>query len=835
MNGVLDPERAGLNDCGCCEGRTAETPVAAANRPGLPAIAYRAGTHSRFLRSMLAELSATGRPALAELRTRDPDDFAVALLDAWATVADVLTFYQERIANESYLRTATERQSLLHLARLIGYELNPGVAAGTRLAFTLEDAPGAPPRTAIDVGAKVQSVPGPGETAQTFETVEPIEARVAWNALKPQTTQPQSITEGLTELYLKGTDTQLQPGDAILIVGPEREETFSSGPWALRLLQSVQPDAVKGHTRVRWAGPLKAGEVQAGATVYALRQRASLFGHNAPDWNSMPDSIKGAYHPDPSTTNEWPGFEMTGNPIHLDAVYPRIIVSGWVVLSMPGFTKLYLAKPGFAQLYRVDAVTSVSRAAFALSAKVTRITADPETGLSKFELRETTVFAQSEELPLTEAPLPGAVADDQVTLSTAVNGLVKGQLLMVRGKDDATEEPVREVVELLAAETADGRTTLTFTTDLQHHYRRDDCAFNANVVRATHGETVEEVLGSGDGSRPYQRFTLRQPLLTYVSAATPGGAESTLRVRVNDVLWHEVPTLYGRGPRERVYVTRTGDDGKTTVQFGDGVTGSRLPTGQENVRARYRKGIGRGGLVKAGQLSLLLTRPLGVREVVNPADATGAQDRETLADARRNAPRTVLTLDRVVSLRDYEDSARTFAGVAKALATWTWEGDERGVFLTVAGPDGAEIPADSDTAENLADELRKAGDPLVPLRIASYRPRTFRLTGKVKVDPDHQGEKVLAAVEEALRDAFSFDARAFGQPVFLSEVLAVIHAVAGIAAVDLDALYVGTTPSLPDPPRLTAEVPVGGAAGEVEAAELLTLDPAPLTGLELLP
>ena len=45
----------------------------------------------------------------------------IALLDAWATVGDVLTFYQERIANEGYLRTATERRSVLELARLVGY------------------------------------------------------------------------------------------------------------------------------------------------------------------------------------------------------------------------------------------------------------------------------------------------------------------------------------------------------------------------------------------------------------------------------------------------------------------------------------------------------------------------------------------------------------------------------------------------------------------------------------------------------------------------------------------------------------------------------------------
>ncbi len=90
------------------------------NRPGLSALAYRLATHSGFLRRMLARVPGqrTGpdlddpdapRP-LAALTARTADDPAVAVLDAWATVADVLTFYQERIANEGFLRTATERR-----------------------------------------------------------------------------------------------------------------------------------------------------------------------------------------------------------------------------------------------------------------------------------------------------------------------------------------------------------------------------------------------------------------------------------------------------------------------------------------------------------------------------------------------------------------------------------------------------------------------------------------------------------------------------------------------------------------------------------------------------
>jgi hypothetical protein len=99
--------------CGCCEGTTVFTPLSEANRSGLPALSYRAGTHPTFLESMKARLSDTLNPdndALLALTTREVNDPAVALLDAWAMVGDVLTFYQERIANEGYLRTAIERR-----------------------------------------------------------------------------------------------------------------------------------------------------------------------------------------------------------------------------------------------------------------------------------------------------------------------------------------------------------------------------------------------------------------------------------------------------------------------------------------------------------------------------------------------------------------------------------------------------------------------------------------------------------------------------------------------------------------------------------------------------
>ena len=62
---------------------------------------------------MTAGLTRGDRPALAGLKTRDPSDFSLALIDAWAVAADVLTFYTERIANEKLRRLRSAAESWL--------------------------------------------------------------------------------------------------------------------------------------------------------------------------------------------------------------------------------------------------------------------------------------------------------------------------------------------------------------------------------------------------------------------------------------------------------------------------------------------------------------------------------------------------------------------------------------------------------------------------------------------------------------------------------------------------------------------------------------------------
>jgi predicted phage baseplate assembly protein len=308
-----------------------------------------------------------------------------------------------------------------------------------------------------------------------------------------------------------------------------------------------------------------------------------------------------------------------------------------------------------------------------------------------------------------------------------------------------------------------------------------------NVALASHGESVaDETLGSGDASQAFQRFRLARSPLTLVPAAEASGTASTLEVLVDGVRWHEVPSLHGCGPAERVYTVRSEDDGTPVVQFGDGVNGARLPSGRGNVRATYRVGSGLAGRVRAGQLTAALDRPPGLVDVTNPLPAEGGADPESVDDARRNAPTTVRTFGRAVSLRDVEDLARASGEVAKAQATWVWDGHGRAIHLTVAAQGGAELGGES--LRRLRAALDAARDRNHRLTLANVRRVGVVVRAAVTVDPDRVRADVEAAATAALLELLSFERQEFGRPLRLGEVFAALQDVPGVLSVDVDLL-----------------------------------------------
>jgi len=331
-------------------------------------------------------------------------------------------------------------------------------------------------------------------------------------------------------------------------------------------------------------------------------------------------------------------------------------------------------------------------------------------------------------------------------------------------------------------------TRIKFAADLKYCYARNEVTIYGNVVKSTHGETRKETLGSGDGSKSLQQFALKQSPLTYVSAPTVSGVESTLKIFVNDIEWHEAPSIFGLQSTARRFVTKRDDAEVTTAVFGNGKWGARLPSGTENVRAQYRQGIGKPGNVAEDKISILAARPLGVKSVINPQRATGGADSETRDQARKNAPLAVMALDRLVSTRDYADFARTFGGVGKAFSLRLSDGIRELVHVTIAGAADAPIDDSSDLLRNLRLALTDFGDPALPVRVAVRELLLLVISAGVHLLPDYVWEKVAPQIRTKVLDTFGFEARELGQDVFLSEVIAAMQSIRGVAYVDVDAL-----------------------------------------------
>lgn len=839
------------------------------NPPGMGEVDYAHGRYAT-LRAAMHDAVARDTRYLRDLNSRDPADPTIALLDAWAVAGDVLSFQAERIANESWLQTATERRSLRSLARLIDYELRPGKAAEAWLAFTVDDAPGAPLEVPIPTGMRVQSIPGPGETMVTFETIEPITGRPQLSAMRPRMDRDQTLDEvhEAKSALCRGVLSDVRRGDWLLLVRGDKKlfrcETVEADPPAqttritftaqpvilpiiLPMLMAYVPLATSFAGR-RLGPTLVSGEIAgqrrkqvalesefraaridrhklslhlnlrrfflpplpAPQGLFRFNARAAMFGHNAPG------EVEAKLTDQPIA----PTLDAGAASISLDAEYPELRSGSWIavvpVVGTPHITKVTAVK-----------VRTLNHGR--LTARVTQATLEAAmpADWGAQSASDITVLTDSRTLPLAAIPVSEDIAGSLLRLDRYLPGLEPGRPVAVTGERADLPGVIESEVHFITdVELDDGRSVLTLDSAIIGPFRRASVTVNANVALGTHGETGAQPIGHGNGAIGGQRFALPIIPLTHVGAANATGLAAALEIRVDGLLWTEVASLRDADASDRVYQLRYGEDGAVTVVFGDGINGRRLPTGVNNVVARWRKGLGRDGMVRAGQLSLLSGAPQGVKAATNPLPATGAADGETLGEARANAPLSVMTLGRIVTLRDYEDFARAFGGISKAQAVWSWSGSGKAIALTVAGVEG-DIPAERDIA-NLVAAIAGVSNNGVTLAVLPYRPASFRLVAKLRCDPLFVADTVHDAVAAALIDYFSFERRQLGQPVFRSEVIAVIQAVPGVDWVDLDAFYRGDTPELAE--AIYAEAPRSGLRAGLGAAtiaaELLTLHTA---------
>ena len=752
-------------------------PQPVSNPPGLPQISYRADDFTGFRRALLRPLP--GEQAIGPWRPA-PGDLGLQILEWWAYLGDVLTFYNERIANESYLGTATRQDSVANLVALLGYQPAPGLAATGNLAVLRSPAqPGEP--LVIPAGLPVSSSATAGIASQTFE----VDAAASFTGpsslpvtLPPGTALAVNAGGAPQSVLLAGRVSGVRTGDRLVLAASGFAGQDDN--WSLVTVGSITPAADPGtgaaNTLVTFAASARGGAPAAPlsgpSTSFRLLRptaAAALWNRGAPASGEAIVAQSGrtlTVHLSAAVRGISPGdlvlFDCgAGSPSALASV-TATYEALWSVpypagpgVSVPAFPDIVVAHTALVtgpadsaavqQADQADPATVTVRYGFR---DVGTIIGVPAAALASLPATVT--------VPATFTPPPGTTAFLQDATGAGV--------LVTAGSAGPGQ----------LALTGAGTPPAEITAPLQVPLR-----LLLGVVPVSRGTTVGgEVLGSGDAALAGQSFTLSKSPLTYLASGS--GPVSTLAVYVDGVAWQEVPSFYGQAPAARVFVvSRSPDQTVTTVTFGDGVNGARLTSGTGNVVAAYRYGSGAAS-PPAGRLTTIMQPQPNLASVANPVAVSGGADPQSPQDVRSSAPASVSTFGRAISAADYETIAAQTPGVSRTAASWGFGRAGPRALVTVY-VDGGQAAA---AAANAA--LAGAGDPNRPPVVLAATAVELGLSCTLAVAADRQLTAVLAAATAAVSRAagglFSPARMGIGQCLYRSAIDAAL-CVPGVTAV----------------------------------------------------
>jgi hypothetical protein len=363
---------------------------------------------------------------------------------------------------------------------------------------------------------------------------------------------------------------------------------------------------------------------------------------------------------------------------------------------------------------------------------------------------------------------------------------------------------------------------------------------HANVALADHGRTfVDEPLDpqqvpETDRYRPVLRqigLTQRSPYV-HDQARLASAADAIVQDRRSvgpdivligdDETWLPRRDLLASDRFAPEFVVEMEEDGRAHLRFGDDVLG-RAPAAGASFTATYRVGNGSAGNVGAGSIARVVSHLGGITGVTNPLPATGGTDPEPLDQARLYAPQAFRTQERAITAADYGVAAQRHPEVQRAAATRRWTGSWYTMFVTVDRLGGQPVDAafESDMRAHL-ERFRLAGHDL---EIDAPRFVALDIALTVCVAPGFYRSIVKQALLERFssvdlpsgqRGFFHPDNFTFGQPVFLSQIIAAVMATPGVYWVDAD-----DTPPKPNRFQRWGQPPRGEvAAGRISMSRL---------------
>jgi len=264
--------------------------------------------------------------------------------------------------------------------------------------------------------------------------------------------------------------------------------------------------------------------------------------------------------------------------------------------------------------------------------------------------------------------------------------------------------------------------------------------------------------------------------------------------------WTAVRDLLSSHASSREFVVEVETDGTTFIRFGDDILGAQPRSGTKFL-AVYRIGNGDAGNIGADALAHLvsptISDPTAVLAVRNPLPAAGGIAPETIEEVRQNAPSAFRVQERAVTTADWEEivtrkelADRCGIDVQRVAATPRWTGSWHTMFVTVDRLDAADVDAAFETKlRNCLERYRMAGEDL-EIDAPSYVSLEIEIA--VCIKPGY----FFSDVKQELLDVFSDrvlpnnqrglfhpDNLSFGQPIYLSTLIAAAQAVAGVDSV----------------------------------------------------
>jgi predicted phage baseplate assembly protein len=253
--------------------------------------------------------------------------------------------------------------------------------------------------------------------------------------------------------------------------------------------------------------------------------------------------------------------------------------------------------------------------------------------------------------------------------------------------------------------------------------------------------------------------------------------------------WSVQRDLLGSASDANHFVVEVENDGTALLRFGDDVHGER-PNENTAFKATYRVGNGAAGNVGTEAIAHVVAASAVFTQVRNPLPVAGGIDPEDIEAARRDAPEAFRTQERAVTAADYAAAAERRSEVQRAAASFRWTGSWHTVFVTADRFGGGAVDAKFETRlRRHLERFRMAG---YDLEVDAPRHVPLDITLHICVLPEHFRATVLRAVALELGTgvlpdgrlaAFHPDRFSFGEPVYLSRIVAAAQAVEGVEAV----------------------------------------------------